>query len=408
MPYRVQEPYIIVNGQRLTSPTEPPQRLPWCDQCNTLAANLANLYTELSPKWWEWFSFPKFSCEENAFMGCAAHPVEPEIRFLDGRVERFINLPPTRWERMKEPEGLIVAAVLAVIFAIVVDRLSGLFSPLQSHAMISHLVNLLIRSWNATTAGYGTTTLGFILWVVLFTVLLWFAGVFGTWITLRRKKLPASFKEIVRNSLMSGVFSVLCIVVIAVISYSVFFVRTIYQDHQTLANRVATLEQTNADVKKELELRKRSIVTGDPVFVHTIYLLQAFNIYRHALNGKRCVLMITAPADSKEGGAIGSMVAQFSNSVSGCFTFGPMDANADPDVEKRAEEGMVPDKIVFHADRGNPAAEQLFMNLGNLIQSKRSYDMPPASARAHLYSIPNPGDEEVIWLQFGSNVKWNN
>ena len=96
MPYRVQKPYIIVNGQRLTSPPEPPQRLPWCDQCNTLAANLANLYTELSPKWWEWFSFPKFSCEENAFMGCAAHPVEPEIRFLDGRVERFINLPPTR------------------------------------------------------------------------------------------------------------------------------------------------------------------------------------------------------------------------------------------------------------------------------------------------------------------------
>jgi hypothetical protein len=21
--------------------------------------------------------------------------------------------------------------------------------------------------------------------------------------------------------------------------------------------------------------------------------------------------------------------------------------------------------------------------------------------------IPNPGDETIIWLQFGSNVKWN-
>ena len=30
-------------------------------------------------------------------MGCKNHPVEPEIRFLDGGVERFIRLPLTRW-----------------------------------------------------------------------------------------------------------------------------------------------------------------------------------------------------------------------------------------------------------------------------------------------------------------------
>jgi len=57
-----------------------------------------------------------------------------------------------------------------------------------------------------------------------------------------------------------------------------------------------------------------------------------------------------------------SMIARFSNSVSGCYTFGPMDANSDPDVEQRAKGGMVPDKIVFHAARGNPAIEQLFTN----------------------------------------------
>ena len=67
----------------------------------------------------------------------------------------------------------------------------------------SHLGNLLLRSWNATTAGYGTTTLGFILWVVLCTVLLWFAGVLGTWITLRRKKVATTFKEVLRDSLMA-------------------------------------------------------------------------------------------------------------------------------------------------------------------------------------------------------------
>jgi len=272
---------------------------------------------------------------------------------------------------------------------------------------INRLFNLLLRSWGATTAGYGTTTLGFVLWVVLLTVLLWFAGVLGTWITLRRRKTATSFKEVLRDSLMTGLFSVGCILAIAVVSYSFFLLRTMYQDHQALVSRITACDQNNIEVKEQLELRKHNMVTGDPVFVNTIYLLQAFNIYRHALNGKKCVLMITAPIESRNGSAMASMVAQFSNSVSGCFTFGPMDANGDPDVEKRAEAGMVPDKIVFHADRGNAAAEQLFTNLGNLIQLKRSYDVPPATARAHLYNIPNQGDENLIWLQFGSDVKWN-
>lgn len=50
--------------------------------------------------------FPKFACEEEAFMGCANHPVEPEIRFLDGRTERFVKLPPTRWQRLTEWDAL--------------------------------------------------------------------------------------------------------------------------------------------------------------------------------------------------------------------------------------------------------------------------------------------------------------
>jgi len=206
---------------------------------------------------------------------------------------------------------------------------------------------------------------------------------------------------------MTGLFSVGCILAIAVVSYSVFLLRTIYQDHQALVAANAACAKTNIEVKQQLEMRRHNMVAGDPVFVNTIYLLQAFNIYRHALNGRRCVLMITAPADNKNGNLMASMVAQFSNSVSGCFTFGPMDANSDPDVEKRAEAGMVPDKIVFHADRGDAAADQLFTALGNLIQLKRSYDVPPAADRAHLYSITNSGDETVIWLQFGSDVKWN-
>jgi hypothetical protein len=273
--------------------------------------------------------------------------------------------------------------------------------------MVSYLVSLLFRSWNTTTTGYGTTTLGFILWVVLFTVSLWFAGVLGTWITLRRKKISTTIKEVLRDSLMTGVFSVVCIVAIAVVSYSVFLLRTIYSDHQGLVNRVAVLEKTNAAVQRDLELRKHTFVVGDPVLGNAVSLLQAFNSYRHSLNGKRCVVMLTAPADIRDSGAMAVTVAQLTNSVSGCFTFGPMDANVDPDIEKRAEDGMVPDKIVFHAARGDAAAEHLFENFGNVIELKRSYDVPSPEERAHLYSIPNSRDETIIWLQFGTNVKWN-
>jgi len=124
MPYRVQKPYIIVNGQKLGSPTAVPQRLPFCDRCSELAATNASLYTELAPdKWWKWFSYPKFSCQEEAFMGCEKHSVEPEIRFLNGRVERFIRLPMTRWQRLTEWDALLIAAVLAFVFAVIVGLL---------------------------------------------------------------------------------------------------------------------------------------------------------------------------------------------------------------------------------------------------------------------------------------------
>lgn len=122
MPYRVKKPYIIVNGQRVAGPNFVPKRLPWCDKCDTLAATHASLFTELPlDKWWKWFSYPKFSCQDDAFMGCENHPVESEIHFLNGDVERFIRLPLTRWQRVKEPDTLLVAIVLACVFAIIIE-----------------------------------------------------------------------------------------------------------------------------------------------------------------------------------------------------------------------------------------------------------------------------------------------
>lgn len=120
MPYRVQKPYVIVNGQRLFSPGAVPQRMPVCDRCSELSAGSASRFTELPvDKWWNWFAYPKFSCQEEAFMGCEKHPVEPQIHFLDGSVERFIRLPQPRWRQWKW--DVLMAVILAVVFAILVE-----------------------------------------------------------------------------------------------------------------------------------------------------------------------------------------------------------------------------------------------------------------------------------------------
>lgn len=270
---------------------------------------------------------------------------------------------------------------------------------------LHHLWNLLGRSWSATTTGYGTTTLGFVLWVVLFTALLWFASALGTWLNLRKSGTPRPFKDVLHDSLLLGALSGASIGLIVVTSYAFFFARTAYLDHQLMVSRLAALSHGNADLTRELEIRRHSIGTSDPAFANTLYLLQAFNGYRHAMNGKPCVIMVTAP---RGGNGMASMVAQFSNSVSGCSTFGPMDADIDPDVERRATDGMILNKIVFHADRNDKAAYQLWTSLGNLIQLQRSYDLPSRSERAHIYSpIAAGGQESFVWLQFGTNVQWN-
>jgi hypothetical protein len=126
MPYRVQKPYIIANGQKLVRPNAVPQRLPFCDRCNDLASTNASVYTELTlTKWWKWLSYPRFAPQQEALMGCERHPVQSEVRFLDGRVEPFIRLPSTRWQRLTAWDVIVAAVAFAVIVG-GVFRLFGL------------------------------------------------------------------------------------------------------------------------------------------------------------------------------------------------------------------------------------------------------------------------------------------
>jgi len=74
--------------------------------------------------------------------------------------------------------------------------------------------------------------------------------------------------------------------------------------------------------------------------------------------------------------------------------------SSNPDVEAETMEGMVPYVIIFHAAREDSSAGVLFVELNNQIQTRRSYKMS-----AKLIAPKPP--KHFIWLQFGSQSKWN-
>jgi hypothetical protein len=258
--------------------------------------------------------------------------------------------------------------------------------------MWHHFVNLLGHSWDNMMRATGTTTLGFWVWTFAATLFGWLAAVAYKWFELRRGKTSQAFWSALVDSAWAGIFTTTFFILLVAISFGAFLIRTVYGLHQALAASNQRLIVSNANLSTELETRKHSISTTDPVFPNIIYMLQAFNIYRHVLVGAACRIKVTAPPTSAE---MASMIAQFSNSVSGCNTFGPLDFRMNPDVEMETVKGMDRDLLVFHAARGDKAADQLFLALGNQIQMRRSYEIPRGSPK------------HFVWLQFGTNTKWN-
>ncbi len=268
-----------------------------------------------------------------------------------------------------------------------------------------HLWSLLCRSWGNLLAAMGTTTLGLVILTVVLFALVWGLSVYLGWRKYRQAGGTHALKSAVDDQILSLQAWGIGFLGLLAVCYAVFIVRTIYIDHQNLVSRIEALRSQNVQIAQELDIHTHSIVTTDPVFPNIIYMLQAFNIFRHQHEQSRpCVIRFTATRKSLP---LASMFAQFGNSVSGCTTFGP-DPNIwmNPDLEKEAS-GAAPGVITLHAARENAAANELLINLGNQIPVKRSYDLPSAKQRERMYRIPNQGTEDLIWLEFGDDVRWN-
>src|SRR5690348_10703689 len=97
-------------------------------------------------------------------------------------------------------------------------------------AMWPHFINLLSRSWNAMTGSTSTNTLGFILWTLALTAVLWLAAIGAEW--WKRRKEADAFRAAFAGSLVLGVSSAIGVTVLVLLVWGGFIVRTVFSDHQ--------------------------------------------------------------------------------------------------------------------------------------------------------------------------------
>jgi hypothetical protein len=262
-------------------------------------------------------------------------------------------------------------------------------------------MNLLHKSGDTFVAWIGTTGLGW--W--LQAIILFIVTEVATYLVLWQLRGKDAMKARAKENLRIGCY-VWLIVLVAVYSpiFAYAVADTLYLDHESLVSENKKLISRNAAITADLDARKQHLSTTDPVFGNINALLMDFDMYRHARHGEPCVLWLSVPPESTS--TISVEVAQFSNSVSDCFTFGPFPGGGNPEIDEEAKDGMIADSVIFHADKNDKAAFQLFGQLASLMKMRLSYKLP-ANIRSH-YSLPPTvaGKEQVIWLQFGTNAKW--
>jgi hypothetical protein len=231
------------------------------------------------------------------------------------------------------------------------------------------------------TSATSTNTLGFILWTLAVAVVLWASTIGERWWKLKRAKAASPFRQALVNSLWPGLVGTL---VLVLVTYGFFIVRTVYDDHESLVKATVELRELNATQEDQIRNNK-----------HFLDILQAFTVYRMRINVRdysSCLIKTTTPSETQ---SLASMVSHLANLATQCQTYGPMDANMSPEVREETEKGMVDGIIIFHARKGDNEADELFGILGSTLPLRRSYEVPP--------NIPI----HFLWLQYGMNIKWN-
>jgi len=91
-------------------------------------------------------------------------------------------------------------------------------------------------------AATGTNTLGFSVWTVALTIVIWLATVVQQAFELNAKGVPRPFWVAVAKSAASGLYTCAAVAVLTMLALTVSCVVTIYREHVALTNRITQLE----------------------------------------------------------------------------------------------------------------------------------------------------------------------
>ena len=155
------------------------------------------------------------------------------------------------------------------------------------------------------------------------------------------------------------------------------------------------LKADNAALTASVYRKSHYFDRGDAVFSNTVYLVGAFKSFEERTRvptGNDCYIRMTAPAETVD---FAETIHQLWRNVVNCAGDGPFDPGYDPARDKETLDGMMPDKIVFHAVAGDGAADGLFNDLRKYLPLHRVFYGSEADIPHHK-----------VWLQFGNRVDW--
>lgn len=307
---------------------------------------------------------------------------------------------PCRRLESSSIEPIFKKCIFVAAIIITVTFLCVVVSVMAVHEWRSAADSLVSRTWSDVVGANGTSNLGFILTSFAIPIVGALLGVANfRW----RKK--QSWSETLQNSVEPTVLLLIAVVLVQSATFLCLTVKGVYNDHKALVNRNADLIRQLDSANQEVNDRKQHIYFLDPAMGNLRAMLMDFDMYRHAQKGRQCVMWFSEPQNAHS--HLAGEVAQFSNVVSDCSTFGPFPGANNPDLEKETIDGIVPDAVVFHMDRNDKAALILFDQLASVLPLKMSY-VPLPNRKTHYSLGPNAkGNETVIWFQFGTDVKWN-
>jgi hypothetical protein len=269
-------------------------------------------------------------------------------------------------------------------------------------AMLQHGAIFLWRVLSSYTDSIGDTILGYFAPAMVFVLASIFKHSGNSW-------RPSVLLDAIRKGLQeNGRPLVKAVLWIYLPIFGCALAREVWKDHRSLVLSRSEGETKNAKLSNEIEelqarLKAKAFTPTftDHSFGVVVNGVRAFMAFRRSIGlDATCKILTTEPDNT-----VGSDIGNISYTIISVGVLGSNYPNGnlanigikDEDREAQSRKGEISGTVVLHALPETNGAIKLADDLSTMFPVKRSYTFP----------VPvNPSDN-VIWLQFGPNMKWN-